>query len=66
LPGDPRRIATNMTLLPDAPAVHGPFVLRFSRHLSRLLLKGLGSYRRLGAVLPLFTEMPRRLAFSET
>ena len=50
-----------MTLLPEVPAVHGPFVLRLSRHLSRLLLKGLGSYRRLGAVLPLFTENPRRL-----
>ena len=48
-----------MTLLPDVPTVHGPFVLRLSRHLSRLLLKGLGSYRRLGAVLPLFTEFPR-------
>ena len=29
-----------MTLLPDAPIVHGPFVLRFSRHLSRLFLMG--------------------------
>ena len=47
MPGDPRRIATNMTLLPDAPVVHGSFVLRFSRHLSRLFLMGLGSYRRL-------------------
>jgi hypothetical protein len=66
VPSDPPRIATNMTLLPDAPAVHGPFVLRFSRHLSRLMLvdaKGLGSYRRLGAVLPLFTELPRRRVF---
>jgi dihydrofolate reductase len=36
-----------MTLSPDAPVVHGPFVLRFSRHLSRLFLMGLGSYRRL-------------------
>jgi hypothetical protein len=60
LPGDPRSIATNMTLLPDAPAVHGPFVLRFSRHLSWLLLMGLGSYRRLGAVLPLFPGLPLR------
>jgi hypothetical protein len=60
LPGDPRRIATNMTLLPDAPAVHGPFVLRFSRHLSRLLLKGFGPYSKLGAVLPLFTELSGR------
>ena len=50
-----------MTLLPDAPAVHGPFVLPFSRHLSWLLLKGLGSYRRLGAVLPLFSELPREI-----
>jgi hypothetical protein len=49
-----------MTLLPDAPAVHGPFVLRFSRHLSRLLLKGFGPYSKLGAVLPLFTELPGR------
>jgi hypothetical protein len=61
VPGDPSTwIATNMTLLPDVPAVHGPFVLWFSRHLSRLLLKGLGSYRKLGAVLPLFSESPRR------
>ena len=60
MPSDPSTwIATNMTLLPDVPAVHGPFVLRLSRHLSRLLLKGLGSYRRLGAVLPLFTQLPR-------
>jgi hypothetical protein len=26
-----------------------------------MLLKGLGSYRRLGAVLPLFSELPRRV-----
>ena len=50
-----------MTLLPDAPVVHGSFVLWFSRRLSWLLLKGLGSYRRLGTVLPLFSELPRRV-----
>jgi len=27
--------------------------------LSWLFLKGLGSYRRLGTVLPLFSELPR-------
>ena len=41
-----------MTLLAEVPAVHGPFVLRLSRHLSRLLLEGLGSYRGLGALMP--------------
>ena len=34
MPGDPPRIATNVTLLADVPAVHGPFVLLFSRRLS--------------------------------
>ena len=62
MPGDPLTcIATNMTLLPGVPVVHGPFVLRLSRHLSRLMLKGVATYRRLGAVLPLFTEKPSRL-----
>ena len=47
-----------MTLLPDAPIVHGPFVLRFSRHLSRLFLMGGRCARSVsGALLSAFGSL---------